>query len=255
MVARQAACASNYMSRRKNGRQSLRVDVAIIGGGTASSAAALALAKKGLSAQVIERSSGAGWKVGESLPPEAKPLLCQLGVWERFTRSPHLISYGNSSAWGTRRLDVRDFIYGANGHGWHLDRQVFDSMLAGAAAEAGVKRHCRARVTGWRRKAVGGWRLEVSSEDDSFLLDADFVIDACGRASWFASQQGVRRERHDLLIGIVGLFNPGERTADRNTLTIVESVRDGWWHAALLPDKRLVISYFTVARRLEHDSR
>ena len=243
------------MSPSKN---DCRVNVAIIGGGTAGAAAALALAKGGLSAQLIERSSGSVWKVGESLPPAAKPLLCDLGVWEQFVKGPHLISYGNRSAWGARNLETRDFIYGVDGHGWHLDRQQFDSLLASAAAAQGVRRRCRTRVTGWRRKPAKGWSLELTSKDESSLLDADFVIDASGRAGWFARQQGVRRERHDLLVGIVGLFNPIEAGPDQDTLTMVESVRDGWWHASLLPDRRLAVMLVTdsdIARRQQAASR
>ena len=53
----------------------LRHDVAIIGGGPAGIATALALTRAGRRVAVIERTRYDGVRIGETLPPRARPLL------------------------------------------------------------------------------------------------------------------------------------------------------------------------------------
>src|SRR5215471_2814508 len=116
-----------------------KFDVAIIGGGPAGSAAAIILSRAGRRVLMIEKDDKQSFKVGESLPPGALPLLTELGVQERFDADNHLVSHGNQSAWGNDRLHSTDFIRDPNGSGWHLNRPLFDSMLRKTARECGAE--------------------------------------------------------------------------------------------------------------------
>ncbi len=238
-----------------------QVAVAIIGGGPAGASTALALAKKGVAVTMLERDENDqenqtqdqsvepnGWKIGEGLPPLARPLLSQLGAWERFIADGHLPSYGNSAAWGTPQLLDHSFIFDPHGHGWHLDRRRFDRMLRCAAIDAGARLRAGVSIAEYQRETEG-WRLKLTlATGEQQCLNANFIVDASGRASWFARQQGAQRFNLDRLVGLAALLTPSEvstKEPDQNSLTMVEAVEDGWWYAALLADGRLVAAYLS----------
>jgi flavin-dependent dehydrogenase len=97
----------------------------------------------------------------------------------------------------------------------------------------------------------------VTAQAGQRHLAARFVVDASGRASWFARRQSAQRINADGLVGLVALLSPPpaapdaactEKPAgkiDRDSLTMVEAVEDGWWYAALLADGNLVAAYLS----------
>lgn len=103
-------------------------DAAVIGGGPAGAAAALALARAGRAPRGLD-ARRARIQVGEGLPPAAGPLLRDLGALEPFLAAGHLPSFGNERSWGRGRTEIHDFIRDPNGNGWHLDRVRFDAMM------------------------------------------------------------------------------------------------------------------------------
>src|SRR6266511_1550652 len=58
------------------------IDVFVIGGGPAGSAAALKLARAGRAVALAERSRYEQARIGETLPPVAQPTLAGLGLWD-----------------------------------------------------------------------------------------------------------------------------------------------------------------------------
>ncbi|HEY0781575.1 MAG TPA: tryptophan 7-halogenase, partial [Thermoanaerobaculia bacterium] len=84
------------------------IDVCIVGGGPAGTAAALTLRRySDLSVAVVERSAYDTVRYGETVPPTLQPLLRYLGVWEPFLAQRHLPAFGTSASWGGPRLSSR----------------------------------------------------------------------------------------------------------------------------------------------------
>jgi flavin-dependent dehydrogenase len=214
-------------------------DVAIVGGGPAASAAGLMLARAGVSCIVIDRGDDRGDKPGESLAPGARPLLQRLGVWDDLAGDGHLPCHGNRSAWGSDAVAEMPFIFSPYGHGWHLDRRRFEHRLIARATEAGVQRRTNTRVVSAERNGV--WRLQC---DDGSTVEAPYVLDATGRAGWFAHRAGARRVVDDVLVAAVAFLST-DGTPLRDSFTLVEAVEQGWWYTAVLPNARLAAMFVT----------
>jgi flavin-dependent dehydrogenase len=222
------------------------VDVAVIGGGPAGTAAALTLLKYSqLTVAVVERSNYDQWRVGESLSPSGASLLRYLGAWETFTARGHLPSYGTAAAWGSSELLARDFLFTGHGTGWHLDRREFDQMLAGLVSKCGGLLMTSATVERETRDPHG-WQLSIrcGTSRNRMKLRTRYVIDASGKQAVFARRNGARRRVGDPLVGIVGSFSFAEQSP-RDSVTLVEAGPMGWWYSAALPDGRMVVAFMS----------
>lgn len=216
-------------------------DVAIIGGGPAGCATALSLKTHApsLSIVVIEASRYDALRIGETLPPAARPLLEHLGVWDAFHAQAHRVVHGTAAAWGAPLPLDNDFVFMARGPGWHLDRAAFDSMLARESESRGVALLRDARVQDVEHDAHG-WQLSIGST----VLSARFLVDAAGSAARFARRCGANVVAADHLLGFARFFThdtPGDGR------TVVEAFADGWWYTAGLPDGRRVAACMTDA--------
>lgn len=204
-------------------------DVAIVGGGPAGCAAGLSLRSHapGLSVALFEASSYESPRIGETLPPLSRRLLEHLGLWEAFCRQGHREVHGTAAAWGGPVPLDHDFLFSAQGAGWHLDRAAFDGWLA---AEAGCRGVTVLRQTRVRRAAreSGTWQLRAGGE----TLTARFLVDATGSSAAFARRCGARFVASDRLAGFARLFEEEEAHDPR---TLVEAFSDGWWYTAGLP--------------------
>ena len=222
-----------------------RLDAVIIGGGPAGISTAIALTHVGRAVAVLERTRYENVRVGETLPPAARGPLGELGVWERFLSDGHIPSSGIVSAWGQPVVYDNDFIFNTYGHGWHIDRRRFDAMLARAAETAGVDLHRDARLRSCSQGASGTWQVEAVLGGRPARLQAEFLVDATGRAAWLAQRQGSRRVVYDRLVGVVGFLPAGSQGQASDLRTCIEATADGWWYAARLPDRRTVVAYMT----------
>ncbi|NET72136.1 MAG: NAD(P)/FAD-dependent oxidoreductase [Sphaerospermopsis sp. SIO1G2] len=222
----------------------MELDIAIIGGGLAGSATALALLNQGQwRVGIFEMSSQPVFRVGESLPPNNQYLLGQLGVLDSFKQQGHLPSLGNCSAWGEDTLAYNDFWTSINGQGWHLDRSRFDTWLLETAAERGTTVMQGMQVIGCDRTDQNYWNLKVKNQaGNSSEVKASFVVDASGPRSIFARWQGSNIIRMDSLLGIASIFPiEGNETLTTN-YTLIEAVEFGWWYAARLPENQVIIT-------------
>lgn len=195
---------------------------------------------------MLEASSGPQWKVGESLPPSANPVLAHLGLTDGLQRVG-LPSFGNRSLWGSAEPVERDFVFGTTGVGWRIERRGFEAELASAAAEAGVTWRHDSRLVSCVRREPRGWCLGVLTADGPRSYPADVVVDASGRPARLARLLGIHRVRYDRLVGAahyqpVDAAPPG---SEQDSTVLVEAVPQGWWYSMFLPDDRLVLAFLT----------
>jgi flavin-dependent dehydrogenase len=219
------------------------VDVAIVGGGPAASAAAQILGRAGATALIVERRDDAGPKPGESLPPSARPLLDRLGVLDAMAADGHLPCHGNRSVWGDEAKREVPFIATPYGHGWHLHRRRFEQLLIDRATASGAQRLTRTTVSDITRDGTV-WRLTLQAPDGIREVRARVLIDATGRSAAMARRLGAQRIYEVPLIAYVWFFETGG-TPDPDSFTLVESAPDGWWYSALLPDRQLTVAFMT----------
>jgi flavin-dependent dehydrogenase len=223
------------------------IDVLVLGGGPAGSTIALTLARAGRAVALVERSSYEQPRVGETLAPSARLSLASLGLWERFERQGHAPSYAIRSAWGEQQLYEQSFTFHPYGTGWHLDRRLFDGMIADAAEEAGATVYRGGHLEDNPQEDRGGWRVSLKHKGAVHRILASFIVDTTGRAASFARRRGAVRKTHDALVGVVGFLSPCSLPINREFYTLVEAKEFGWWYSALLPDLRMVAIYFTDA--------
>ncbi|WP_280285068.1 tryptophan 7-halogenase [Pseudomonas sp. BN415] len=231
------------------------LDVVIAGGGPAACAAALTLRRyTGLSVMLLEQSDYDSDKVGETLSPGALPLLEYLGVAEAFRAAGFRPSYAFTAAWGDDQVQARDFLFTGRGYGWHLDRRRFDKGLASAAGAFGAEPVLNARLRQVTREE-DGWRLKATVEEHELALRCRFLIDATGRSAWLARAVGAKKQRHDRLVGIATYHDASATSVE--ACSLVESVPQGWWYSAPVPDGRVVSVLMTDSDLLQdnHASR
>jgi len=224
-----------------------RRDVAVVGGGPAGTATALRLAAAGCSVVVLERGTYDRPRVGETLAPGVQPPLRALGVWERFAALGSLPSWGTRSVWASAVPDEHAHMTAAYGRGWHVDRCAFDRMLAGSARDAGADVRpgwpvatCAHDASGWRVRSV-----------DGNTVNARVLVDATGRRAGPGRALGARRESFDRLVAVSGGWDGVDVTEEHYLL--LESVPEGWWYTAPVPEARMVGTLLTdadICRRL-----
>jgi len=216
--------------------------VAVVGSGPAGCAAAIALCNAG--AEVVLVGDGHDG-VGEQLHPAARPLLARLGL---ASLTDQLECVGVRAAWGSAELHDQNFLSHPLGNGWLLDRARFGMTLRCAAVTAGATLREPARVLGVARTgAARGWRLELCDGE----LGCDWLVDATGRRAAVARLLGVKRQRFDRQIALVGWLAT-ERTDDTDATLTVETTSTGWWYGCRLPERRRVAGYITACRPDAH---
>jgi flavin-dependent dehydrogenase len=216
-------------------------DVVILGGGPAGCATALALAGLGtFRVLVVERGHHNAVRVGESIPPDTRIVLEQLGIWDAFLKECHEPCLGSCASWGGDELGYNDFLFNPMGNGWHLDRRRFDGFLARHVEERGIELRTGTRWNACERVAAG-LRLQLCGDRVARTVTARFVVDATGTHANFARSMGASRLFVDQLLCVTGFFALPDAGVF-SSLTMLEAVEYGWWYAAKLPDRQLAVA-------------
>lgn len=229
-----------------SGVSASNAEVVVVGGGPAGCATALSLASEGLDVLLVERSTYAHCRVGETFPPALQWVLGRLGLWDAFLAQEPRPSPGIRCIWGSDDAYERSFMFDPYGCGWHVDRLAFDALLASAAEHRGVRVLRGARVQRLDRPMGGdAWKLEIASSEPLLEVRTPFLVDATGRVAALGRRLGARRVAYDRLVGLYAFASGGYDEGEAATL--LEATENGWWYSAPLPNDRFVFAYMTDA--------
>jgi flavin-dependent dehydrogenase len=222
-------------------------DVVVAGAGPAGAATARRLAARGRSVVVLERSRFDRPRSGETLAPAVRPMLRDLGVWDRFAGLCPLPSWGTRSVWGDPEPATHSHLASGYGSGWHVDRQAFDRMLGDAAGDAGADVRTGTTVVGCRYD--GTW-WEVRTTSPRPVLGR-VLVDATGRRATPGRALGGRRLAFDRLVAVAGTWVGAD--VERERYLLVETTADGWWYTAPVPADSVVGVLMTDADLCRRD--
>ena len=204
----------------------LPVDVAIIGGGPAGSAAGSLLASWGHAVCVLHDTGDRSRGLAESIPPSTHKLLATIGALDAVERAAFYRGRGNTVWWASSRR--RDERFDAP-YGFQVFRPDFDRVLLETAAAAGARiEGARVRAVTFDHEAVrvifeggDGQRQHITSR---------IVLDCSGRAGVLA-RRFRRQESGQRTLGLVGVWRANEsveRDLPDPSHTIVETFGEGW---------------------------
>lgn len=216
--------------------------VVIVGGGPAGIATAITLLAKGIRCCVVEAHKTPIRKSGEAIPPNAKPLLKQLGILSLVTDEKHKVYYGNKSCWGSEQLEQKEFISERLGHGFLLDRLYFETQL-----QELYKNSNSSFFVGYKLKKVISHEEEVittiENDSETITLKSNFIIDATGRKASVCRHLGIQKENLDAQFAIT--FNVQLSSGIPHEI-IVEATENGWWYVAPFTENEVTMMFFTL---------
>ena len=181
-------------------------DVVVVGAGIVGSAAALAFARDGLRAAIVEPRVTSPWRSDVpdlrvyALAQDSVDLLDGLGVWRDI--APHVQPYRTMRVWdaaggGELRFDAQRL--GRDALGWIAEHSLIADRLWNALQHAGVVLRCPQRVT-----EIVAARSESNDSDtvalqldDHSTLRARLAIAADGADSALREMAGIGVARHD----------------------------------------------------------
>ena len=220
------------------------VDVAIVGGGVAGSAAALTLRRyTTLSVAVFERSSYERIRPGEHVSVESAPMFDYLGIDEDTLLHGHVAGGIPLSAWDAADLREERTAFRGAAHAWFLDRARFDRALADEAKRFGAVFPPAAPIRDATfDHAARRWELRADGPLGGAPWRAHGLIVAGGSGAPIARRLGASFVTDDALYAVVGRIHG---TAPRLRNLVVEASPDGWWYAVRVPGDVLVVTFLT----------
>lgn len=223
-------------------------DVLIVGGGPAGASAALSILKfSDLSVTVVEQSDLNIQRIGEQVSSSIFDLLHYLGLDKSdFGDDCFLPGYSSNAAWGSSQISERHSISSTHIDSYQINRSTFDLTLLSKASDMGAVILPDARCTAYQPQEEG-WRVNINHQTEGkFIVNARYLIDATGRQSHLARHLEANITKDDELVA-VGAFLEFEEEQDLAQDFFLETVEDGWWYYAVLPEKKIVLSLFTDA--------
>lgn len=219
--------------------------IAIIGGGPAGSATAIALLNAlkdqpcAVDVCIFNRPKAKGWQVGETIPPAATGVLHDLGLAHILDHNVHSECAGSLSLWGSDQAVANDFLLDLSGTGFHLNRTAFDASLLLAACARGAR-----LFDGYNLRSVSErFTLDFTVQRKTESIHADFVVDASGQSAGFARRLGIARNLIDEVISVYARIPFHSENFPSHTL--VEATEQGWWYLSKIPGNQCMVSFTT----------
>ncbi|MDB4875624.1 MAG: hypothetical protein JWM41_2070 [Gemmatimonadetes bacterium] len=214
------------------------IDVVVIGAGPAGTAAARLLATWGHSVVVLGRAS-TGHALAESLPPSCTKLFEQIGVRAAIDSAGFIRATGNTVQWADRDRRAESFDAGALGY--QVPRDAFDTLLLGAAEEAGATLYANTLARDVTR-AGDEWSVTYDAPTGRHAVRARWVLDCSGRAGVVARRGWRRPEPAARTTAIVGVWETrAPWPVEDDSHTLVESYDGGWaWSVPVSAGRRFV---------------
>jgi 2-polyprenyl-6-methoxyphenol hydroxylase-like FAD-dependent oxidoreductase len=220
----------------------LNYEIVIVGAGPAGLAAALTLSAYSVSFALVDANTSALQKLGDALPPNAKPLLRQLGILDLLNHPQHIPYYGNNSSWGSPQIQEKAFIENVYGHGYLLDRPFFENQLRQL-----VKNQKQPFYEGHQLKKVTETegRIEATLQNGSnrLKINAALIIDATGRKASVCRHLGVHKHTADHQIALCFWHEPQQKMQRQ---IWVEATENGWWYISPDANNRVNVLFFTL---------
>lgn len=223
-------------------------DVLIVGGGTSGASAALSLLNYSTcDVTIIEQSDFNKTRVGEHVSASIFDLIDYLKLSKNdFEKDSFIPAYASKSYWGSDNVSTTNSIFTTEEATFQMDREKFDFKLIETAAERGADIYPRTKCLDYKQLEDKTWLVSLShSTEGKFTIKANYLVDASGRSANVCRKVGVSSQKHDSLMG-VGLFFELDDKSKRFEQTL-ESVEQGWWYSACLPNNKMVITFFSDA--------
>lgn len=161
-------------------------DVVVIGAGPAGAVAAALLVQKGYAVTVLEKGHFPRFVIGESLLPACMSVLARAGMAEAIHARAEALAFqpknGATFVWQEKQtaFDFREKFTPGPATTYQVKRADFDALLIEQAQAQGAELRFGHAVTGFRDLANGA-QVDVSTEaQDTYTIEAKFVLDAGG---------------------------------------------------------------------------
>lgn len=217
--------------------------IAIVGAGTAGSAAAIRLRQLGHEVHLIERNNKSTHTIGESIPGATLRLLYTLGfttLEEVLTADSFRANPAIAAAWGSDEWFYKDSFNNPEGGGWQIVRSEFDDKLKQKAIELGAYFH-KAKFDKMERQDAF-YKLEMTRDnlESESITQLDGIIDATGRSSSVLRKLGIEHQKFQTQMAVFGWFKIPEEAKE---ISLLKSTAKGWWYCSLLPNNERVIVF------------
>jgi flavin-dependent dehydrogenase len=213
-----------------------------MGGGPAGSTAASLLARRGRKVILLEKARHPRFHIGESLLPMNLPLFERLGVLAKVQAMGVFkpgADFEADNERGYNSFEFRRAIGNSPPHAYQVWRQDFDQMLFEHARGEGADAREGHEVVAVEQSNARSTQIDVRRDNgQSYLITAQYVIDATGRDTFLSSRKHLRRKNSEhQSAAIFGHFHGAElRPGDDAGNISIYRFDHGWIWMIPLPN-------------------